>query len=216
MSNVICEHNLTFISCLQAGSPQCKPAQHGRRRSERLRALQREIALQKSRQGRQQALQRARRRASSLVFRAQPDPEHLQRYGTPRQSRTRTAPKNSRQVQPVRAVVSQAAAAGSKAQRSVTLARKRREAKAAPTPSQASEAPAFNTRALTAAHRAQQRDLTESMGALSTPLKTFPYMQYFARSLLLFLRACHPHSNTARVLAQILFSNCWPEGLQQC
>ena len=169
MSTVMCEHNFTFRSCLQAGSPQCKPAQHGRRRSERLRALQREIALQNSRQGRQQALQRARRRAKSLVFCAMPDPEHLQQYGTPRQRRTRAAPKNSRQVQPVRAVVSQAAAVGSKAQRSVTLARKRREPKAAPTQSQAANAPAFNNREQTAAHCAQQRDLTDGMGALLTP-----------------------------------------------
>lgn len=132
MSNVICEHNFTFRSCLHAGIPQCEPVQQGPRRSERLLAAQRRTALQMSRQERQQALLKARKRAQSMVFCAMPDPEQLPQYHAPksREAKSRACLKKIRQAQSVRAGVSRAAAASSKAQRSMTLARKRREPKA--------------------------------------------------------------------------------------
>ena len=204
-AGVMLEHSLTFTSCLQAGIPQCEPLRQGPRRSERLRAAQRSTALQMSGQGRQQALLKARKRAKSMVFCAMPDPEQLPQYRAPksRQPKTKACLKKTGQAQPVRAGVSQAAAASSKAQRSLTLARKRREPKAAPAQSHAADAPAFNTRAQTAAHRAQQQDVTDSMGALTIPLKTFPSMQSLYILCLLFLSGRHPHSSPACVLAQM-------------
>lgn len=189
------EHSLTFKSSLQAGIPQRKPLRQGPRRSERLRAAQRSSALQMSRQGRQQALLKARKRAKSMVFWAMPDPEQVQQYCAPksRQPKIRACLRKTWQTSHVRAGVSQAAAASNKAQRSLTLARKRREPKAAPTQSHAADAPAFNTCAHTAAHRAQQQDGTESMGALTIPFKTFPSMQYFIYSVSF---SCHGLSPT--------------------
>ena len=133
MSDVMRMYSLTLTFCLQAGIPQCEPVWQGPRRSERLLAAQRSTALQMSRQGRQQVLLKARKRAQSMVFCAMPDPEQLPQCRAPksRQAKSRACLKKTRQAQPVRAGVSRAAAASSKARRSMTLARKRREPKAA-------------------------------------------------------------------------------------